>query len=119
MFKSVEYAGFDGRPELRAKAERLTPVLGEVVKAWRDQVEVTWRPAPPEDSRTALELTLSLALWNAAGSATGAVRRKALEPGEEGDLRSDLRWVWMDLLAVLSDRQMERLDEYLREPLEA
>ena len=36
MFKSVEYAGFEGQPELKAKADRATAALGGVIRTWRD-----------------------------------------------------------------------------------
>ena len=118
MFKSVEYAGFDGNPELKVKAERATAILGEVVRAWRDEVTVRWEPAPP-GTAAELELALALALWNAAGAATGRVRGWTFEPEEEGELRSDLRGVWLMLLSSLGGQQMSRLDEMLREPVGA
>jgi hypothetical protein len=118
MFKSVDYTGVEGNPELRAKAERATAALGDVIRTWREEVAVNWKPAAP-DSSAALELGLSLALSNAAGRASGRVRPWTFEPGEEGELRSDLRGVWLNLLALLSTQQMSRLDEILREPAEA
>jgi hypothetical protein len=118
VFKSVEYVGFEDKPELRALAEQATPVLGALIRSWRDEVAVTWRPAP-HDSRHLLKLTLSLTLRDSTGSATGGIRNWVFEPGEEGELRSDLREVWLDLLAILSKQQVKRLDEMLREPVEA
>jgi hypothetical protein len=117
MFKSVEYTGFDGQPELRALADRATAVLVGVIRSRRDEVQVTWRPDPAA-SGAVLELTLTLNLWNAADSATGRIHRRDFEPGEEGTLRSNLRDVWSDLLARLSNQQMKRLDEMLREQVE-
>jgi hypothetical protein len=118
VFKSVEYAGFDGRPDLKAKAERATAALAGEIRRWRDEVRVAWRPAAP-NSGADLEVTLALALTTAGGSATGLIQAWAFEPGEEGGLRSALRSVWSDLLALLSDQQMKRLDDFLREPVEA
>lgn len=118
MFKSVEYAGFDGRPELKAKAEQLTPVLADEIRSWRDQVEVTWRPAGP-DPASGLELSLSLSLPNGSGGATGHVRARDLAPGEEGWLRSALRGVWMDALDVLIAQMSARREASALDPVEA
>ena len=118
MFKSVEYVGFDGRPELKAKAEQATAALGGVIRSWRDEVDVTWRPAPETNPET-LELTLALALWNASGSAAGDIRVQGFEPGAELALRADLREVWLNLLGDLSRKQMKRLAEMPLEPAEA
>jgi hypothetical protein len=117
VFKSVEYTGFENRPELRATAERLTPVLANEIRRWRDQVSVEWRPGPP-DAGTGLDLSLALALWNTSGSATGLVPPETLAHGRDGEIRSDMRGVWLDLLAQLSQQQMERLEEMDREPVE-
>jgi hypothetical protein len=117
MFKKVEYVGFEGQPNLRELAERTTAVLGNLIHSWRDEVMVTWRPAPIE-SGDALELTLGLTLWNAADSATSRIQQRDFAPGEEVTLRSNLREVWSDLLAQLSDQQMKRLDEIRRELVE-
>ncbi len=58
MFKSVEYVGFENQPELRAKAERAQSLLGEVIRSWRDEVTVWWKPTPAGSSDS-LELSLS------------------------------------------------------------
>jgi hypothetical protein len=118
MFKKVEYVGFDAGSELEAKARRANDVLGAVVTGWRDEIAVGWRPAPL-GSKLALELSLTLALWNAAGSVTGGVRARGFEPGEEHALRIDLREVWLDLLGDLSRQQTKRLAEMSLEPAEA
>jgi hypothetical protein len=118
MFKSVEYAGFDGKPELRALAERATAVLGGLIRSWRDEVEVTWRPAT-SNSRDALELTLALTLPNATGSTTGRIRQRAFDPDEESLLRMDLREVWLDLLDVLLAQMATRREKSLADLVEA
>ena len=118
MFKKVEYVGFEGKPELEANARQATNVLGGVIRDWRDEVVVVWHPAAPE-SGLALELNLSLALWNADGSASGGVRARGFDPGEEHVLRIDLREVWLNLLGELSSQQMKRLDDIILEPAEA
>jgi hypothetical protein len=117
VFKRVEFKGFEGLSELLHQAERATTVLGDVIRSWRDEVEVIWRPAPL-NSGAILEVTLSLTLWNASDSATNFIPSRDFDPGEDAALRSDLRDVWSKLLAQLSDHQMKRLDEILREPAE-
>lgn len=117
MFKKVEYVGFENEPDLKAKAERATEMLGGVMRSWRDDVWVSWKPSPFGSG--ALELALSLTLSNASGTATGRVREWTFESGEEGELRSDLRSVWLKLLSLLGGQQVVRLEEILREPVEA
>jgi len=118
MFKKVEYLGFENEPELKAKAERATGMLADVMRSgWYDEVWVSWKPSPFGSG--ALELALSLALSNASGMAIGRIRDWTFEPGEEGELRSDLRSVWLTLLSLLGTQQVTRLEEILREPVEA
>ena len=116
MFKKVEYVGFEGQPDLESKARHATDVLSGVIRNWRDEVAVAWRPA--SGSGHVLELSLSLALWNADGAASGGVRARGFDPGEDHLLRIDLREVWLNLLGELSSQQMKRLDDVL-EPAEA
>jgi hypothetical protein len=116
VFKSVEYAGFDHKSELRALAERATAVLGGVIRDWRDEVDVVaWRPA----ARDTLELRLALALPNAAGNATGGIRPHGFQPGDESLLRMDLREVWLDLLDMLIGQMAARREESFADPVEA
>jgi len=103
MFKSVDYVGFEGKLELLAQAERANLLLAGEIRTWREDVEVVWRPAT-NDPRATLELTLGLKLPNAAGTGTGNIRKWVFDPGEEGELRSDLRGVWLNLLDVLIDQ---------------
>ena len=118
MFKSVEYAGFEGKPELKSKAESATDVLGRVIRSsWRGDVEASWRPA--QDSRGLLELSLVLTLPDAAASATGFVTQRAFAPGEESLLRIDLRDIWLDLLDSLIAQVAARTDSSLADPVEA
>jgi hypothetical protein len=117
MFKAVEYVGFEGKPELEAQARHATDVLGGVMRDWKDEAVVTWRPGT--EPGVALELTLTLALWNATGTATGTVRAGAFDPGEETALRMDVRQVWLDVLGDLSRQQMKRLEQIILEPAEA
>jgi len=118
MFKSVEYAGFEGHPELRQLAERASAALGGVIRTWRDEVHVTWRPARP-DSDAVLEVTLELSLPNAAGSVTGRIRGRDFEPGEEGYLRMSLADTWLDLLDVLIAQMEANREEWFADPVEA
>lgn len=118
MFKSVEYVGFEGQPELKAKAEQATAVLGSVMRSWRDEVLVTWRPAPTSPAGL-LELTLALDLPNARGSATGRIRAREFEPGEERYLRMSLTEVWLDLLDLLLAQMAAKREESVTEVVEA
>ncbi|MBP3954037.1 hypothetical protein J8F10_01825 [Gemmata sp. G18] len=118
MFKNVKYVGFDGRPELEAKARLAQTVLGGLIRSWRDEVEVTWRPAPPE-SGGGLELRLALTVPNVFASATGQIRTRDFESGEEGLLRMDLREVWLDLLDLLIAQIGTRVEDALADPVEA
>jgi hypothetical protein len=115
MFKSVEYAGFEGHPELRAKAEQLTPVLANEIRRWRTDVEVQWAPDPA--SAGALTLALALALPNGvAGARTGTFEPDDL--AESWLIRSRCRSIWSDLLGDLSQQLDARLKEAVSEPLE-
>jgi hypothetical protein len=115
MFKTVEYVGFDGHPELRARAEQATRLLGNEITSWRDEVEVVWSPAPGGVGE--LSLALSLALGN-------GVSASALGTFGSADFADDDRVadrcgrVWMDLLGILSRRQMCRVWEAVSEPAE-
>ena len=114
MFKKVEYAGFEDKPELKAKAEQIMPVLAGEIRRWRENVEVLWTPVP---ARGALELTLSLSLAEGiAGSQTGTFEPNDLT--EDWLIRSRCRDVWSDLLWVLSVELETRIQEALSEPLE-
>lgn len=116
MFKSLEYVGFESRPDLRAKAEAVTPVLAGVAGVRRTVVDVRWAPAA--DPGGVLDLTL----------------RRALPNGVEGEFTGTFgpddfatpRWlrlrcleVWDELLGVLLDKQHARVMEALHDPVEA
>jgi hypothetical protein len=118
VFKSVEYIGFEKGSELEAKAKQANEVLGTVIRSWRDDLLVTWRPAAMQ-SDALVELTLSLTLPNAAASASGRIRSRDFNPGEEGYLRMNLRDVWLDLLDRLIAQMESKREEWLAEPVEA
>jgi hypothetical protein len=116
MFKSVEYAGLDGQPELKMKAEQLTSFLASEIHRWREDVEVRWSlgSANPANS---LNMTLSLTLPNGvAESAFGTLSPKDL--AEDWRLRSRCRGIWSDLLGGLLKKQDERVKESLFESAE-
>lgn len=105
MFKQVEYVGFEGQPELRARAETLAPVLAGEIHSWRDDVEVKWSPAP-EQPRGSVKLTLSLSLPNGVSEThSGTIAPADLV----NDSRSASRCgrVWYDLLGSVV-RQLDR-----------
>lgn len=114
MFKSVEYAGFDGRPDLRAEAEQLTPVLADMIGDRRDVIDVRW--APPADATGVLDLTLRRTLPNGVeGEFTGTfVPDDFARPRR---LRLRCNDVWSDLLGVLLDKQHQRVQELFLEPM--
>ncbi len=116
MFKSVEYAGFDGNPELKVKAERANAVLAVAVGERQGEVEVRWSPAA--DAAGVLELTLRRTLRNGVeGEFTGTfVPDDFISPRW---LRLRCLQAWDDLLGVLLDRQHERVQEFFLEPTEA
>lgn len=117
FIKSVEYAGFDGHPELKAKAEWLNTMLAWEARRWRDGVRVLWSPAPT-DPAASLNLTLALTLENGvSGSALGTFSPKDL--ADEWWVRSRYRQVWGDLLGVLLDKQHKRVEEAFLETVEA
>jgi hypothetical protein len=116
MFKNVEYVGFEGNPELKAKTEQLTPVLSNEIRRSREEVSVMWSPQP-SDPRHSLNLTLTRTLPNGVtGSALGTFT--PADWAEAWLTRSRCRDVWSDLLEELS-RQLEmRVKESLSELLE-
>jgi hypothetical protein len=118
MFKSVDYSGVENSPDLKAKADYATAILGQLIRTWRDDVEVAWR-STTHDSKSVLELTLSLTLPNASGSASGRISGLAFQPGNEGLLRMDLREVWLDLLDLLIAQMDANLEESFSESVEA
>lgn len=114
MFKNIEYAGFDGRPELRPRAEIGTALLqDEVSPEWHDAVAVQWRP-----ETVGLGVSVILTTPVGVGSASGLLRDRDFDPGDEAWLRSRLRRVWLDALDDLLGRRKKVWDEYLREPVE-
>ena len=116
MFKSVEYAGFDGRPELKTKAEQLTPVLAGEIHTWRESVEVRWNPHPNPDGL--LDLTLSLTLPNGvSGSVTGTFR--PIDFARTSRLASRCGRVWSNLLGELIQQLDARVMEYVFDTAEA
>jgi hypothetical protein len=116
VFKSVEYAGFDGRPDLKAKAEQLTPVLANEIRTWRDDVEVRWSPHP-DPAQGVLDLTLSLRLPNGVSETrTGTFTPEDFS--RETWLASRCGRVWSDLLGRLIAQLDSRVEEWLLETAE-
>lgn len=112
MFKTVEYVGFDGQPDLKARAEQLTPVLANGATRWRPDTEVVWSPAP--GAAGSLNVTLSLALPSgAAGSALTTFRPKDLADNGWAEIRC--AFARMGLLGALRDCLAERLRESMTE----
>ena len=97
-------------------AERATGVLSGVIRSWRDEVQVNWRPSSSNGS--SLELTLGLDLPNVSQTAVGLLSRKDFEPGEEELLRMDLREVWLDVLDLVIAKISAEVEESLANPVE-
>lgn len=117
MFKNVEYAGFESHPELRALAEQLTPVLANEIGMWRENVRVKWSPHPDTDTGV-LDLTLGLVLPNGVeGEFVGTFVPDDFT--RDSWLARRCLWIWSDLLGILLEKQHQRVQEYLAEPVEA
>ena len=114
MFKSVEYVGFEGRPDLKTKAEQLTPVLASEINTWRDKVEVRWSPCAGDGI---LDLTLALTLPNGV-SARQSGTVTAEDFSRNTWLASRCRRVWSDLLGILLDKQHQRVEDFILSPAE-
>jgi len=117
MFKKVEYVGFDGKPDLRAKAEQLTPVLAGEIGERQGEVEVTWSPHANSNAGV-LDLTLSRTLINGVSGTHTGTFVAADFARDRGAARRGRR-VWSDLLGVLLDKQHQRIQETFLEPAEA
>ena len=117
MFKSVDYAGVAGNPELKAKAEQLTTVLCGEVGGREGEIDVRWSPHP--DPRTGvLDLTLSRTLENGI-TATHTGTFTIDDFARDWDLRWRCRRVWDGLLGVLLDKLHRRVTEHYAEPADA
>jgi hypothetical protein len=115
MFKNIEYVGFDGKPELRMRAEELNPVLAGEINTWRDSVEVKWGPA---QGSSGLSLSLSLSLPNGVReSRSGTIPSEAFD----NPLRRASRCgrVWYDLLGGVVRKIDARIEKSLFETAEA
>lgn len=111
MFKSVEYVGFENRPDLRALAERGTAALAGEIGTWRDRVVARWSPGAP----AGLQLALSLELPN------GVPGARTITFAPEDFARDDAsaaraRRVWSLLLGDLLDALDARVQEALLDP---
>ncbi len=117
MFKSVEYVGFDDKLELRQSVERVLSLLTEEIGSdWHDSVRVVWRTTTaPSPSTVVLSLTLQTSIGS--GSGTTSIARNLFHPGEEQELRSRLRRVWIDVLDRFLEQRKKVWDDYLREPV--
>ncbi len=87
MFRSVEYAGFEGRSDLRERAVKATTVLAEELADVAGDCAVGWKYEDRQPSGIGLELDLQLP------AASGRGERLIPLPafGDEGELRSQFR----------------------------
>ena len=117
MFKSVEYVGFDDKIEFRQRVEQFLQVLAEEIGAdWHDSVAVVWR-AIDTASLSTVELLLTLQTPIGSGSGRALIPRALFHPGEENELRSRFRRVWINALDRFLEQRKKVWDEYLREPV--
>jgi hypothetical protein len=114
MFKSVEYAGFEGRPELRALAERTTAVLADEIRTWRDQVSVVWGPG--QGAQPPINLTMRLTFPDVTVSTRWAFHTSDFT--NEDSLRVRCRRAWRTLLDRLTEYDSKRFDALSRLPVE-
>jgi hypothetical protein len=113
MFKSVEYAGFDGHPNLRSLAERGTSILAsEMSEGWHGQVDVTWEAYPEKPEGLELALTLTIP----SGSGVGSRFIPATDFPDEDLLQSRCRSAWDRALGNYLDKRKEAWAEIIREP---
>lgn len=119
MFKSVEYSGFDGLPELKAQAEHANQILGDVIHSWRDDVEVFWE-AGTRDRDPAFTLRLSLSQPATTASATGVIQHRDVIAQDRHLLRIAVREVWLDLLDEFIDSLAAKVEaSFAEQPVEA
>lgn len=114
MFKSVEYAGFDGEPELRRLAEQATGLLPAEVESFRNDVRVRW--AADAGSPDALDLDLTLELSGGTGHA--ARRIATADFADDDELRYHLRRTWTAAARDYLNKRVAAWDEITRQPVE-
>lgn len=114
MFKSVEYTGFEGEPELLRLVGIAAALLPGEIRSFREDVRVNWtaHPGPP----TAVELTLTLELLDLTGR--GRRRMAVADFADEELLRSRIRQAWLDATGEFLEQRRLVWDELLREPVE-
>lgn len=115
MFKSVEYAGFDGQPELRRLAELGTELLPGEIQAFRENVHVRWvaHPGPVPT----IELDLRLQLPSAQGRDARTFCTSDFSDIEA--LQSRIRRVWLGATGDYLENRKPAWDALMQEPLEA
>lgn len=111
MFKSVQYVGFEGNPDLEAKARHANGVLGDRIRRWQDEIVVTWRPRAGSGLSLALDMTFP-------NGATGAVTTAfpSVDLSDER-LARRCRDVWDDLLGVMLVKNAAQIRVDASEPL--
>jgi hypothetical protein len=114
MFNSVTFEGFDGRPDLRAIAERITPILADEVSDFHSDVAIVWKPGPNALSPLCLSMTLTLP----AATATYSNAILSEDLNDEEELRSRYRKVWRGVLDRYLDQRRRAWDEIIRTPVE-
>lgn len=114
MFAKVEYDGFDGRPDLRALAERGTGLLTEEVgPEWHEKLTVAW-VAPP--GRAELTLTVTLRFPHEIGVGTQTAPATGLADPEQ--FRFWLGRVWMKATGDYLNRRKPAWDAIINESVE-
>ncbi len=114
MFKSVEYAGFDGVPDLRRLAEHATGLLPDELESFRDDVRVRW--AADTGTPGAIELDLTLELSGGTGHA--ARRIATADFADDDELRYRLRRTWTAAAGDYLNKRIPVWDEIIRQPVE-
>jgi hypothetical protein len=113
MIQSVEYVGFDDRPDLRRLAESATAVLADETAALTGELSAVWEydARPPEG----IELELGLHLPAASGRGARLIPLAAF--ADEAELRSQLRRVWEAAGDAYLAQRRAAWDELIRQPV--
>jgi hypothetical protein len=114
VFKSVEYVGFDGHPELKAKAEEAVATLGREVGTWHDQVEVECEAYPDNPVGVEMSVTLTLPI----GTGRGTRFLPLADFADPSVLASRCGGIWDRTLGSLLEKRKHVWDEIINQPAE-
>lgn len=114
MFKNVEYAGFDGHPELKSLADRAVAMLASIVRDW--DVRIAIELEAYADQPEGVEIAATLELPAASGKGSRFLTRNELENTEL--LESRCRAIWGRTMDGYIERRKPVWDEIVNQPAE-